>query len=41
MLRLANFELPLAEAPLHEAFLVVDLEGLAVLLLGKVEETDD
>ena len=36
----SDFELSLAEPALHEALKVVDLEGLAVLLVGEVEEAD-
>lgn len=37
---LSDFELPLTEPALHEALKVVDLEGLAVLLVGEVKEAD-
>lgn len=36
----SDFELPLAEPALHETLKIVDLEGLAVLLVGEVEEAD-
>ena len=40
VLGFSHLELPLAEAPPHEALLVVDLERLAILLFGEVEEAN-
>jgi len=40
VLGLPHLELPLAEAPPHEALLVVDLERPTVLLFGEVEEAN-